>query len=259
MAGIGLAIVLNRMHATGAPRAFPAVERECDSPGKRALQLDQSELYVIAPMLSRVPPRVRDIDLPPFDPLNTRAAELRAAGHHVISLGQARPFFAPPTSALAAARAALDSRDVHVYSTDAGLPSLRAVLAERLRNGADINAQADDLIITAGGNQAFTLAVTTLVDAGDEVLLPAPYFTNHEMAVRALGATAVEVALADRETFSVRWSDIEPHITTRTKAVVLCNPSNPTGASLDAQEGIRIVSESARRDIVVLSDETYIH
>ena len=209
-------------------------------------------------MTATVPSRVRSIELPPFDPLNLRAAELRAAGHDVISLGQARPFYDPPPSALAAARAALETRDVNVYSTDPGVPELRAALADRLRSFG-VTATADDLIITAGGNHAFILGLTTMVDPGDEVVLPAPYFTNHQMSVAALGAIPVEAPVGDRETFSVRWSDIEPHLTTRTRAVVLCNPSNPTGAVLDAAEGRRIVSELARRDIVVFSDETYMH
>jgi aminotransferase len=207
---------------------------------------------------SSVPSRVRGIDLPPFDPLNLRAAELRAAGHDVISLGQALPFFPPPPSALAAARAALETREVNIYSTDPGMPALRAALAERFR-ALGIDAAAEDIIITAGGNHAFTLAAMTLVDPGDEVLLPAPYFTNHQMAVTALGAVPVEVPVADRETFAVRWSDIEPRLGRRTRAVVLCNPSNPTGAVLEPDEGRRIVGELARRDIVLFSDETYIH
>jgi aspartate/methionine/tyrosine aminotransferase len=200
---------------------------------------------------------VRAIQLPPFDPLNLRAAELRAAGHDVISLGQALPFFGPPESALAAARAALDGPDVNSYTTDPGLPRLRAVLSDRLAATADIAATADDLVITAGANHAFTLAATTLVDPGDEVVLPAPLFTNHDMTIRALGATVVEAPLADRETFAVRWTDIEPHLTARTRAVVLCTPSNPTGAVLDRGEGLRIVDELARRDVFVISDETY--
>lgn len=76
--------------------------------------------------------RIRRIDLPPFDPLNRRAAQLRAAGHSVISLGQAVPFFPPPAAALKAAREALDQPEVNRYATDPGLPSLRTVLAERL-------------------------------------------------------------------------------------------------------------------------------
>jgi aminotransferase len=205
-----------------------------------------------------VPARVHGIELPPFDPLNLRAAELRAAGHDVISLGQALPFYGPPPSALAAARAALETREVNTYSTDPGMPQLRSVLADRLRSFG-IAATADDIIITAGGNHAFTLALTTMVDPGDEVVLPAPYFTNHQMAIAALGAIPVEVPVHDRQTFSVRWSDIEPHLGRHTRAVVLCNPSNPTGAALEPAEGRRIISELAQRDIVVFSDETYMH
>ena len=207
-------------------------------------------------MTATVPSRVRAIELPPFDPLNLRAAELRAAGHDVISLGQALPFYGPPPSALADARAALETREVHIYATDPGMPALRRALADRLRP-VGIMARADDIIITAGGNHAFTLALTTMVDPGDEVVLAAPYFTNHQMAIAALGAIPIEAPVRDRETFSVHWSDIEPHIGSRTRAVVLCNPSNPSGAPLDPGEGRRIVSELARRDIVVFSDETY--
>jgi len=207
----------------------------------------------------RIPSRIQNIDLPPFDPLNRRAAELRAEGHHVISLGQAVPFFAPPEAAMRAARAALDSPEVNRYATDPGLPSLRSVLAERLGETIGGAISGDDLIITAGANHAFTLALTTLVDPGDEVILPAPWFTNHQMAIVALGAMPIDAPIADRETFSVRWSDIEPHLTSRTKAVVLCNPSNPTGAPMDANEGALIVREAAKRNLVVFSDETYMH
>ena len=214
-----------------------------------------------------IPSRIRGIELPPFDPLNRRAAELRAEGHHVISLGQAVPFFAPPESALNAARLAIDLPDTHRYVTDPGLPRLRAVLADRLAELVDAESQprhpahraigADDLVITAGANHAFTLAITTLVDPGDEVILPAPYFTNHQTAVVALGATPVEAPIADRVTFDVGWTDVEPHVTSRTKAIVLCTPSNPTGVPIGAVEGARIVSEADARGIVVISDETY--
>jgi len=201
--------------------------------------------------------RIRSLELPPFDPLNVRAAELRAAGHAVISLGQAVPFFPPPAAALAAAREALGRPEVHRYVTDPGLPTLRAILAERLAATIGTTVAGDDLVISAGGNHAFTLALTTLVDAGDEVILPAPYFTNHQMAVVAAGAVAIEAPVADRVRFAVCWSDIEPHVTARTRAVVLCNPSNPTGAPVDAHDGRMIVERLADRGIFVISDETY--
>jgi aminotransferase len=206
---------------------------------------------------SSVRSTVLALDLPPFDPLNRRAAALRADGHRVISLGQAVPFFGPPDEALRAARAALDTPDVHRYATDPGLPALRRVLAARLAETIGTSLDGEDVLITAGANHAFTLALATLVDPGDEVILPAPYFTNHEMMVRTLGASPVEAPVADRATFAVRWEDVEPHVTRRTKAVVVCNPSNPTGAPLGAVEGARIVAEAAARRLVVISDETY--
>jgi aminotransferase len=199
---------------------------------------------------------VRDIELPPFDPLNVRAAVLRAQGHHVISLGQALPFFSPPPSALRAAETALHSRDVHVYTTDPGRPTLRALLAERLGEFG-ISCEFEDLVITAGANHAFATAVTTLVNPGDEVVLPAPYFTNHQMQVQASGAIAVEAPLTDQQTYCLTWDDIAPMLTPRTRAVVLCNPSNPTGAPVTAEHGTRIVQELADRGILVISDETY--
>jgi aminotransferase len=207
----------------------------------------------------RIPSRVLDIELPPFDPLNVRAAELRAKGHRVISLGQAVPFFPPPPSALRAAHAALGTPEVHLYSTDPGRPSLRRGLAERLARHCGIECALDDLVITAGANHAFATALATLVDAGDEVILPAPYFTNHHMQVCASGAIAVEAPLADQRTYHLTWDDIAPAITPRTRAVVLCNPSNPTGAPVDTAHGRRIVEELAAREIVVISDETYLH
>ena len=189
--------------------------------------------------------------------MNRRAAALRAQGHRVISLGQAVPFFPPPSSALTAAQQALSTPDINRYATDPGLPSLRAALAARLSAEIRATIHGEDLVITAGANHAFTLIATTLIDPGDEVILPAPYFTNHQMAVAAGGGVPIEAPVDDRRTFAVRWPDIAPHLTTRTKAVVLCNPSNPTGAPVDATDGARIVRELAARNVVVISDETY--
>ena len=204
----------------------------------------------------RIPPRVLDIELPPFDPLNVRAAALRAQGHRVISLGQALPFFPPPASALRAAEAALLAPDVHSYSTDPGRPSLRRVLADRLAQHG-VQCGFEDLVVTAGANHGFATALTTLVSPGEEVVLAAPYFTNHHMQVCAAGAVAVEAPLADQKTYCLTWDDLAPAVTSRTRAVVLCNPSNPTGAPVAAVHGERIVKELADRDIFVISDETY--
>jgi aminotransferase len=211
--------------------------------------------------VAQVRDRIRNIALPPFDPLNARAAELRAAGHQVISLGQAVPDFPPPEEALSAARAAIGQSEINRYVTDPGLPGLRDALAERLGSFAAGRPEVsrEDVLVTAGANHAFTLILNTLVDAGDEVIVHAPYFTNHHGAIVAAGATPIEAPVVDRVTFAVRWPDIAPHVTPRTKAVVLCNPSNPTGAPVAERDGVEIVQELRKRGVFVISDETYMH
>lgn len=205
----------------------------------------------------RIPRRTARIAPAQFDILNTRAAKLRADGHPVISLGQALPGFGPPPCAVAATREALERPTTHVYSADAGLTSLREALCTKLTADAGTALGPEEIIITAGGNQAFMLALMTLVDPGDEVLLPAPYFVNHEMAIAAFGAMPKEVPLAEEHGFVPRWQDLEPHLSSRTRAVVVCTPSNPTGAVVPRHDMEILARELAARSVVLLVDETY--
>jgi aspartate aminotransferase len=203
--------------------------------------------------------RVRGLVLPPFDVINHRAAALRERGLDVISLGQAVPGFPPPPAALAAAQRALSNPDVHRYAADAGLPSLRDALCGALAREFASDVAPDEVIVTAGGNQAFMLAAMTVLDPGDEVVLPGPYFVNHEMAIRTVGAVPVEAALDESAGFGTRWKDIAPHITSRTRAVVVCSPSNPTGAVTTGEDLADIIHELAERHVALICDETYMH
>lgn len=209
--------------------------------------------------MSAVSARARSLVFPPFDILNQKAAALRQAGHRVINLGQALPAFPPPPAALDAATRALGDPDVHQYSADAGLLSLRQALCDRFREHLDVEATPDAVIVTAGGNQAFMLAALAVLDPGDDVVLAAPYFVNHEMAIRAAGARPIEAPTPESSGFRTRWSDIEPHVTARTRAVVLCTPSNPTGAVVQREELQRIVRKLSARGITLICDETYLH
>jgi len=203
-----------------------------------------------------IPSRSAGIAPAQFDVLNLRAAELRAQGHAVISLGQALPGFGPPPRALRAMREGLEQFDTHVYSADAGLFGLRQALRERLAVDG-VHVEPDEIIITAGGNQAFMLALMTLVDPGDEVLLPAPYFVNHQMAIAAFGAVPREVPLSEQHDFALRWEDLEPYLSARTRAVVVCTPSNPTGAVVEPSEMTRVARKLAARHVALFADETY--
>lgn len=206
----------------------------------------------------RIPSRVRAIELPQFDLLNDLASRWRARGADVVGLGQGLPGFDPPATAVAALRRALDDATSHIYSADAGVAELRRALAQALAAcGADIDAERE-VIITAGGNQAFQLALTTLVDPGDEVVLVSPYFLNHEMAVRSVGGVPVEAPVPASRGFTPCWDDIVSVVTERTVGVVLVTPSNPTGAVIDAQELAAIVRGCQARGIVAFVDETYL-
>ena len=209
--------------------------------------------------MAAISARARSLVFPPFDLLNQKAAALRHAGHRVISLGQAVPGFPPPPAALEAARRALSDSDVHRYSADAGLLSLRQTICDRFREHLHVEATPDEVIVTAGGNQAFILAALTILDHGDDVVLASPYFVNHEMAIRAAGAVPLEAPVAESSGFRVRWNDIEPVLTPRTRAVVVCTPSNPTGAVIERDELERLVFELSARGITLISDETYMH
>jgi aminotransferase len=203
--------------------------------------------------------RVRGMVFPPFDVLNQKAAALRRQGHDVITLGQAVPGFGPPLSAIEAADRALRDPATHRYIADAGLLTLREALCEAFEREQNIRAHPDELIVTAGGNQAFMVVAATLLDPGDEVVLASPYFVNHEMAIRVAGGIPVEAPLRQEAAFSARWADIADRITNKTRAVVLCTPSNPTGAIVPAPELTRIVRELSARGIFLISDETYMH
>ncbi len=204
--------------------------------------------------------RVRQLLPALMDEVKTRMAALRRAGVRVINLGQAIPDIAPSPALLAAARQALEEPDTHIYSPDAGLPALRAALAADLaaQNGLRCDPETE-VLITAGANQAFLTAMLTLLDPGERVLLPAPFFFNHEMAVRLAGGVPVSVPLSEESGFALRLENLRPYLDPPPRALVLVTPNNPTGAVYDPDELVVIGREAAARGIAVVTDETYRH
>ena len=192
--------------------------------------------------------------------LNAHAARLSREGAHVISLGQGVPGFPAAPQAIEAVRQALKEPETHIYSPDAGLLSLRKALGAALAewNGIEVDPE-EEIIITAGANQAFMLAVVTLLEPGDRILLSSPFYFNHEMAVRAMGGVPVEVPLSAETGFQLQMEDLEAHLSSHPRAMVMISPNNPTGAVYDPGELKRIGRELASRGIAVITDETYQH
>ncbi len=210
--------------------------------------------------MTGIPDRVRAVSMPPIDALNTYMNRMNAEGGDVISLGQSVPFFGPPPQMLDAVREALDSFGprLHTYGPDAGIPELRDALARKLREFNDVSFDPDtQLLVTPGSNQAFMVAMTTILEPGDEVAIASPYYFNHHMAIELSGGTVKEIPLSEEYGFQMRMEDVEPALTERTKAVVLVSPNNPTGTVYRPEEIATITRELTERGIYVISDDAY--
>ncbi|MDH4207575.1 MAG: aminotransferase class I/II-fold pyridoxal phosphate-dependent enzyme [Anaerolineae bacterium] len=205
-----------------------------------------------------VPERVLSIAPAFMDQLGARVAALRTEGGKVINLGQGVSGFPPVKAALEAAQKALAEPTTHVYSGDAGLLPLRDALSAWLaqHNGVEVDPE-QEVIITAGANQGFILALLTLLEPGDKVLLPSPFYFNHEMSIRIVGAVPIEVPLREETGFQLTLDGLEPYLEPQPRALVFVSPNNPTGAVYHPQELQRIARELAARGIAIILDETY--
>jgi aminotransferase len=197
-------------------------------------------------------------EMPPMVELARRAVELAAQGADVIRLDQGAVDIAPPSVFVEGVVEALTDPEVHRYAPDPGLPDLRAALARygSERFGVEWDPRSE-IVITAGANQACFAALMAMVQPGDEVLLPSPWYFNHAMTVTALGAVPVAVPTRAEEAFAPTVEAVAEAITPRTRVMVLVNPNNPTGARY-MDDLIRELAELAiEKDLWLLSDQTY--
>ena len=173
-----------------------------------------------------------------------------------ISLGQGVVHYGPPPAAVDAARAALADPAIHEYSSGSGQPDLLKRIAAKLagENGIDV-ARGSAVMVTAGANMAFMHAVLAISEPGDEIVLPVPYYFNHEMAIQMAGCRAVAVPTDAR--YQLHLDALGRAITERTRAIVTISPNNPTGAVFP-ESLLREVNDLCRdRGLYHISDETY--
>jgi aspartate/methionine/tyrosine aminotransferase len=188
-----------------------------------------------------------------------RAAAMRAAGAPVIGFGAGEPDFPTPDHIVeAAARACADVR-YHRYTPNAGLPELREAIAEKTKRDSGLDVSPHQVLVTNGGKQAVFQALATLLDPGDEVLLPAPYWVTYPEAVRLAGAEPVVVPTGPESGYRVGVADLEAARTERTRLLVFASPSNPTGAVYPPEEVEAIGRWAVEHDVWVLTDEIYEH
>ena len=162
--------------------------------------------------------------------ISTRAKQMRAEGYEVISFGAGEPDFATPESVVEAAARAVREPRFHRYSPAAGLPELRRAIAAKTARDSGFDVTADQVVVTPGAKYAILVAFLTLLDSGDEVLLPSPYWVSYPESIRLAGGEPVIVPTTVDSSFKVTVDQLEAARTDRTKALVFVSPSNPTGA-----------------------------
>ena len=191
--------------------------------------------------------------------VDAKAKALRAAGENVIGFGAGEPDFPTPEHIVDAAAAACRDTANHRYSPAGGLPALKAALAAKTQRDSGLELDASQFLVTNGGKQAVYNTMAALVDPGDEVLLPAPYWTTYPEAMRVFGGVPVEVFAGIESGFRVSVEQLEAARTDRTKAVLFVSPSNPTGAVYPRDEIVAIGQWALEHGLWVITDEIYEH
>ena len=191
--------------------------------------------------------------------VDAKAKAMKAAGRDVIGFGAGEPDYPTPAHIVEAAAAACSSPRNHHYTPAAGLPELREAIAAKTRRDSGLAIDPAQVVVTNGGKQAVYEAFAALLDPGDEVLLPAPYWTTYPEAIRLAGGVPVEVATDETTGYLVTVQQLEAARTERTKLLLHCSPSNPTGAVYPRAATEEIGQWCAVNGIWVVTDEIYEH
>jgi aspartate aminotransferase len=191
--------------------------------------------------------------------VDAKAKALRAEGRPVIGFGAGEPDFPTPDYIVEAAATATHDPANHRYTPAGGLPELRQAIADKTRRDSGYRVEPTQVLVTNGGKQAVYQTFATLLDPGDEALLPAPYWTTYPEAIRLAGATPVEVVADETQDYQVTVDQLEAARTERTKVLVFCSPSNPTGAVYSPEQVRDIGRWAVEHGVWVVTDEIYEH
>jgi aspartate aminotransferase len=191
--------------------------------------------------------------------VDAKAKALKAAGRPVIGFGAGEPDFPTPDYIVEAAIQAAHNPKYHHYTPVPGLPELREAVATKTKRDSGYETAAANVLITNGGKHAVYNAFATLLDPGDEVLLPAPYWTTYPEPIRLAGGVPVVLPTDEGTGFRVTVDQLEAALTERTKVLLFVSPSNPTGAVYPRDEVEAIGRWAAERGVWVVTDEIYEH
>jgi len=209
------------------------------------------------PEANRISKRISSIAESATLKVDSKAKALQAAGRPVISYAAGEPDFATPEYIVEAASAAVLDPKNYRYTPAAGLPELREAIAEKTLRDSGLEVTAAQVIVTNGGKQAVYQSFATLLDPGDEVILPAPYWTTYPEAIKLAGGVPVEVFAGSDQGYLVTVEQLEAARTPRTKVLLFVSPSNPTGAVYSDDQTRAIGEWALENNIWVISDEIY--
>ena len=191
--------------------------------------------------------------------MSQKSSEMKAQGIDVINMSVGEPDFMTPGFIKEAGKKAIDD-NYSKYSPVPGYPVLREAIARKLKRENGLDYAASEIIVGTGGKQGVCNAILTLVNPGDEVVIPAPYWVSYPQMVKLAGGTPVIVPAGIGQDFKITAAQLEAAVTPKTKLVILCSPSNPTGSVYSEEElGELAKVVLAHDDLFVLSDEIYEH
>ena len=208
---------------------------------------------------SRISRRIAAITPSATLAVDAKAKALKAEGAPVIGFGAGEPDFATPDYIVEAAVEACRDEANHHYSPAAGLPALKQAIVEATARNSGVEAAPGQVVVTNGRKHAVYTATLTVIDEGDEMILPAPYWTTYPQPVRLAGGTPVEVVAGDDQGFRVTVDQLESVRTDRTKALMFVSPSNPSGAVYPREEIEAIGRWALEHGVIVITDEIYEH
>lgn len=209
--------------------------------------------------MSRISRRIGAISESATLAVDAKAKALKAAGRPVIGFGAGEPDFPTPDYIVQAALEAVKDPRNYRYTPAAGLPELREAVAAKTLRDSGYSAQANQVLITNGGKQAVYNTFATLLDPGDEVIIPAPYWTTYPEAVGLAGGVPVSVFAGPEQGYKATIEQLESVLSERTKVLLFVSPSNPTGAVYSPEEVAAIGRWAHSKNLWVVTDEIYEH
>lgn len=212
-----------------------------------------------SPRSRRVSRRIGSIAESATLKVDAKAKALKAEGRPVIGFGAGEPDFPTPDYVVEAAVEACRDPKNHRYTPAGGLPELKKAIAEKTRRDSGLAAEPAQILVTNGGKQAIYAAFAAMIDPGDEVIVPAPYWTTYPEAIQLAGGAIVEVLADETQDYKVTVEQLEAARTEKTKVLLFVSPSNPTGAVYTADEIRAIGRWVEEHELWVLTDEIYEH